>query len=68
MNEGCLEWVFDRENAADNERVWNTYGSELAGNFGTKLCGKPVVWGERCEEHKIERRIGKDRRHANDRS
>lgn len=59
---GCIERVFDHENAAQNMAIWKEYGSELAGDFGTKLCGKPVVWGDRCEEHKVERRKGKDRR------
>jgi len=62
MDEGCLEQVFDEEHYAENLSIWNTYGSELAGDFGTTLCGKPVVWGYRCEEHKVERRSGKDRR------
>jgi hypothetical protein len=62
MNEGCLERVFDAENEHENRLIWEQYGSELAGDFGTKLCGKPVVWGGRCEEHKVERRTGKDRR------
>lgn len=34
----------------------NSYGSELAGNFGMILCGDPVVWGGKCKQHKIERR------------
>ena len=58
----CLEKIFDNENAAENIAIWNQYGSELASDFGTKLCGKPVVWGNRCEQHKQERRSGKDRR------
>lgn len=58
----CIEKVFDHENVEMNESIWNMYGSELAGDFGMKRCGKPVVWGERCEEHKIERRSGVDRR------
>ncbi len=66
MDEGCLQWVFDEEHYEENKAIWEMYGSELAGNFGKKLCGKPVVWGDRCEEHKVERRSGKDRRqHAN---
>ena len=58
----CVELIFDAENADSNTATWNTYGSELAGGFGVKYCGKPVVWDGRCEEHKIERRSGKDRR------
>jgi hypothetical protein len=62
MNHGCQERVFDWENYEENKAIWNTYGSELAGDFGTKLCGAPIVWGERCEQHKKERRSGEDRR------
>lgn len=67
MNDGCQERVFDVENADQNMQIWNQYGSELAGDFGMKFCGKPVVWGERCEQHKVERRKGKkDRRESPD--
>jgi hypothetical protein len=59
---GCDKKVFDWENEKENTAIWNTYGSELAGDFGMKLCGKPVVWGGRCEEHKVERREGTERR------
>lgn len=53
---GCNERVFDYEHAAENESIWNTYGSELAGDFGTKACGEPVVRDGKCEKHKVERR------------
>ena len=59
---GCDTMVFDEENAEWNLEVWNTYGSELAGDFGFVPCGKPVVWGGKCEDHKVERRNGWDRR------
>lgn len=42
--------------------IANTYGSELASNFGMIDCGQPVVWGGKCEIHKVERRGGTDRR------
>jgi hypothetical protein len=58
----CEEMVLDLENTDSNVQVAHSYGSELAGNFGLIPCGKPVVWGGRCEEHKVERRGGKDRR------
>ena len=58
MAGGCDERVFDRENYQENLSVWSQYGSELAGDFGTKPCGRPVVWGGKCEEHKVERRKG----------
>ena len=61
-DEGCDERVFDWDNYRENLSTWNQYGSELAGDFGTKRCGKPVAWGGKCEEHKVERRSGKDRR------
>ena len=65
MNKGCLERVFDAEHEKENRSIWEEYGSELAADFGTKPCGKPVVRGDRCEKHKVERRTGEgDRRHA----
>jgi hypothetical protein len=63
---GCDERVFDHEHYEENLAIWNTYGSELAGDFGTKLCGKPVVRAGKCEQHKVERRKefgGGDRRY-----
>ena len=62
MNEGCDSLMLDWKNHQENLSIWNRYGSELGGSFGTKRCGKPVVWGGKCEEHKVERRSGKDRR------
>jgi len=60
---GCDKMIFDWENADANMIIAHTYGSELAGNFGMKECGAPVVWGGKCEQHKVERRKGKsDRR------
>lgn len=60
---GCNQMVFDYENAAENMKIWNEYGSELAADFGMKPCGKEVVRDGKCEEHKVERRKGKkDRR------
>ena len=59
---GCDKLVFDFENADANMGIASTYGSELAGNFGMIPCGQPVVRDGLCEEHKIERRQGKDRR------
>ena len=61
---GCDELVFDREHADENLSIANTYGSELAGNFGMIECGEPVVRGGKCEMHKVERRseFGGDRR------
>jgi len=56
MEEGCNERVYDWENHEANLAIWNQYGSELAGNFGTKPCGGPVVWGGKCDKHKVERR------------
>ena len=53
---GCDEMVFDHENADSNASIAATYGSELAGNFGMKECGKVVVRAGKCEQHKIERR------------
>ena len=64
MSAICTEKVFDKENESTNTYIWNMYGSELAADFGTKFCGKPAVWGNRCEEHKVDRRKGKDRRKA----
>ena len=60
----CTYRIFDKDNQEVNTSVWNQYGSELAGDFGTRLCAKPAVWGNRCDEHKVERRSGKDRRQA----
>ena len=48
--------VFDHEHAAENQAIWNEYGSELAGDFGMIPCGKPVVRDGKCEQHKVERR------------
>lgn len=61
---GCNKMVFDWEHAAENMAIWEQYGSELAGNFGMKECGKLVVRDGKCEEHKIERRksLHSDRR------
>lgn len=57
-SETCTERIFDRENLESNMAIWNTYGSELAGDFGTKPCGKPTVWGQNyCWKHKKERRV-----------
>lgn len=58
----CTKKIFDKENEIANTAIWKQYGSELAADFGTKFCGKPAVRGNRCEEHLIERRSGKDRR------
>jgi hypothetical protein len=55
---GCNELVFDHENADSNASIAATYGSELAGNFGMKECGKPVVRAGKCEQHKVDRRKG----------
>jgi hypothetical protein len=53
---GCDVMVFDHENADANLSIANTYGSELAGDFGMIPCGEPVVRGGKCEKHKVERR------------
>lgn len=55
---GCIERVFDHENAEENKAIWTEYGSELAADFGMKDCGEPVVRGGKCEKHKVERRKG----------
>jgi hypothetical protein len=67
MAGGCDERVFDHENYQENLAIWNMYGSELAGDFGTKRCGRPVAWGGKCEEHKVERRKGGRGRRRGDR-
>ena len=53
---GCNERVTDWENLDSNMSIAMTYGSELAGDFGTVPCGKPIVWDGKCDEHKKERR------------
>ena len=53
---GCNQMVFDHEHAAENQAIWNEYGSELAADFGMKPCGEPVVRDGKCEKHKVERR------------
>lgn len=61
--ETCNEMVDDDVNRDLYLGIAMDYGSEVSyGNFGKKRCGKPVVWGGKCEQHKVERRSGKDRR------
>jgi hypothetical protein len=53
----CTAMIFDRENAATNRAIAETYGSELAGNFGMIPCGKPTIRNGKCMEHQPERDV-----------